>query len=680
MNQYQLNILRNVTKKMNSDILSKKIFYLFYKNERINSADEFIEKIEKTIEFKDPIDEKINEVFDETQVKAKDYRLKALILNGFRKYPYGNQYGISMNKGEKPCSLILLGGNGVGKSSLYNAMEYVLTKDITESKVRNCTAQGYIKHNNPQKTDTSEERDLKVFACNKILSESSSLELNQINTSAIFFSEGNILDCGKSLGGVTNKQSWNNFFLHSMGYGDCLLLVDFLSMYINKISNNLNQVRALPEVNPKDEKLVIERELRKIGVQLIGGLTSRDISTLDTYLNKIKTENDILTNIESSAESWYIRYNKQSDASTVINQSLWKDAISYIDSLTISAKSIQNISKSKKINIFVRDKLTGLKTVLDKLKGMKEKIPMQSGDVNKRIKAKHSIKSQKPKIDIVSLCTDLKYIYSSLSDLLKELRNYSSPKMTYDLNEIFKVLSDHFTIYHSLESQMTTYQIDEQKIKELSEKINTLTLYRNLLISELNNVISSMDKEYVKFIETVMKKFFIEPKEKLKISFDTLDNNTVNIDISIHLGDNTESVSVKNYLNTFRFRLFCILLRVSIALLLMKKHYINLPLIFDDVFYASDYKNREELSFFIEKLYEVSEKYVPLNKLQVIFFTHDELILEIFHQTMKKRDDVIFGRLYDCDYLFNEKYNRSISFEGESYNFKNLYVELFKIK
>lgn len=681
MNQYQLNILRNVTKKMNSDTLSKKIFYLFYRDERINNADEFIEKIEKLIEFVEPIDEKIDEVFDETQVKAEDFRFKALTLKGFRKFPYDNQYGILMSKKDIPCSLILLGGNGVGKSSLYNAIEYVLTKDITESKVRNCTAQNYIKHNNAEKINDAAERDLKVFTFNKLLTEVSSLELNQINSSAIFFSEGNILDCGKSIGAKTNKQSWNDFFLRSMGYGDCLLLIDYLTEYINKMTNNLNLVpAAFPETKPEDEKMAIEQELRKIGVQLIGGLSSTDMAHLQSYLEKVKTENTKLEKIENSVIGWDIRYVKLSDGISVVSQSLWDEVMSHIDNLSASVKEILSMIKSKKIQIFVRDKLTDLKTVQDKLKALKGLIPVENNGLNKRSKSRRSSKFQKPKIDIVSLCTDIKNIYVSLIFQLEELRAYSSLVVTYDQSDIFKVLNDRFAIYHSLEKQMTKYRIDENKMKDLEGKIKIMTLYRTTLINELANVISSLDKECIEFIKVVMSKFFIEPKEKLEILFNSSENGTVDIDIAIYLGDNEESVSVKNYFNTFRFRLFCVLLRVSIALLLMKKHNINLPLIFDDVFYASDYKNREQLSFFIEKLYEVSEKYIPSNKLQVIFFTHDELILEIFHQAMKSRNDIIYGRLYDCDYLLNEKYDRSIKFGGKNYDFKNLYVELFKYK
>ena len=73
----------------------------------------------------------------------EDFRIAKISFENFRKFPGkgDNQYpyGVSFKyspEDENPCSAIILGVNGVGKSSVYQGIEYIYRKEIGEARLR----------------------------------------------------------------------------------------------------------------------------------------------------------------------------------------------------------------------------------------------------------------------------------------------------------------------------------------------------------------------------------------------------------------------------------------------------------------------------------------------------------------------------------------------------------------
>ena len=98
---------------------------------------------------------KLSKVAGFTHIKSgekpavTDYSLRALLLRNFRKYgvPSGEYgyYGMYVSTDENPCSqMFLLGRNGVGKSSLFDAAEYFFTGNIGEAEYRRINARKFI--------------------------------------------------------------------------------------------------------------------------------------------------------------------------------------------------------------------------------------------------------------------------------------------------------------------------------------------------------------------------------------------------------------------------------------------------------------------------------------------------------------------------------------------------------
>ena len=111
---------------------------------------------------------------------------------------------------------------------------------------------------------------------------------------------------------------------------------------------------------------------------------------------------------------------------------------------------------------------------------------------------------------------------------------------------------------------------------------------------------------------------------------------------------NTQQKHVGKYLNTFHFRLFSTMVGISIAIASRRNTQVNLPLVLDDVFYASDFENRTSVEMFLKQVFNAFKTYTPDLPLQLILFTHDQLIFESAIKVVKEIEgtDIAFAKLF----------------------------------
>lgn len=140
------------------------------------------------------------------------------------------------------------------------------------------------------------------------------------------------------------------------------------------------------------------------------------------------------------------------------------------------------------------------------------------------------------------------------------------------------------------------------------------------MISTIMSDFLKEDKDISLSIETKETRKIIEGEEKVEslivANIQYIDTDTGEL----------KTVSPSHYFNTFRYKLFCLMVSLSLALSTRKKYGINLPLVMDDLFYASDFVSKHRFSKFISKVIELFYKYTPELPLQFILFTHDDLI------------------------------------------------------
>ena len=118
----------------------------------------------------------------------KDFRLQSLALKNFRKYPDDVLYGLRLHADNNaPCSLVLVGRNSHGKSSLYDAMEYVFTGNVSEAKLRNVECSRFIAHGDIKLAPTIQAR--LVCSNEPIRSFAAFRQLNPYSVRCCFCSE-----------------------------------------------------------------------------------------------------------------------------------------------------------------------------------------------------------------------------------------------------------------------------------------------------------------------------------------------------------------------------------------------------------------------------------------------------------------------------------------------------------
>ena len=154
---------------------------------------------------------------------------------------------------------------------------------------------------------------------------------------------------------------------------------------------------------------------------------------------------------------------------------------------------------------------------------------------------------------------------------------------------------------------------------EVNELINTA-------FDPIKEIVEMILKDYLE--EENLKLVITKKEKKVIIEEQEVINNIIvaNLEYLDHETSEIKSVTPDMYLNTFRYKLFCLMISLSLALATRKKHKINLPLIIDDIFFASDFISKNSFAEFLQKVIQLFYKQTPDMPLQIILFTHDDLI------------------------------------------------------
>lgn len=169
------------------------------------------------------------------------------------------------------------------------------------------------------------------------------------------------------------------------------------------------------------------------------------------------------------------------------------------------------------------------------------------------------------------------------------------------------------------------------------------------------------------------------------------------------------NLTPRQYLNTFRFKLFIFSLKLSLGLCMKLFNRVDFPYIVDDMFDSSDFDNRKEIGNFFRKVVESHDAIIDkeieacrtsesidvvskgklmsnlsrLRNPQIIFLTQDELIADSLYEGLKDIQDVVYGRLCNPHELTREDIR--ISHEpsdnvigGYSHRYLNLYDVIYR--
>ncbi len=310
-----------------------------------------------------------------------------------------------------------------------------------------------------------------------------------------------------------------------------------------------------------------------------------------------------------------------------------------------------------------------------------------------------------------------KFVYDKDSQIFRIL---SSEKEIIILRLIEKI-SDFITIrtefFNTILSGMSGGEIIQQNIRieneigflikqhektknDLKEKKieKELARVKKENIKEIKNEIQGLEREMSKYIQVIVDEPFkkIEPIV-LDVMSDYLSTpySKVELKIEKQLGkrgkgeeqieffyfesylkikaeQDNHKVSPDKYFNSFRYKLFCLMLKIAITISYRVQNMQNYPLIVDDIFSSSDYENRNNFARFVKKVIELFEKYSKDLPLQLIIFTHDSLIFRsamdaIYRMGSPYISNTKFGKLF-----VPEDRDKEVSIDSDKNQFWNL--------
>lgn len=695
--------------------------------------------------------------------EGKDLRIKNVTLKSVRGFPdVDKPFGIDFtNKNNEPQSLIILGGNASGKSSIYDAIEYSYCNSIGEALLRaykegskeDVRFMSFLEHNN--------NGEANVF-CN-IKTISSDLDIqkhdsnipkgvrDRINPDTHFISDYDIYSKGQLDYEKNTQRSFHNVIAQSLGLTDLLEFEKNIKAFtLYRRQTESRNISSLKKSNENQQKLIVnntksisEKILRLETLKQQQTATTNDQNTkeLIELLNQVK-QNTFQNNFNSEQFKKNIEQFNTAYTNLISNElknigfneiqflSLGLELLkehndcpfcsnSKILKEEISSNVNQRISKIKELNEVTQTLSKSLYDVIDSIENLKNQIDIIKNKVSREInlvkektefnelfilnntfsteieaflakefllelvkldenpnylKDKNKFLFELFKsnalfseTDFVQLISSVNQYISNKNDVLRKIEiEISKNAQPLTLSEQIFGLNKEIT---ELERQSTEAKEnivrETKKINEIQEQINLfdevktettsfLKSYHNALNEEINKSFSPIKL----IVEEVLESYFkIDNREiDLEISkqpeeFDEETGEVLSEIIIAQLKIKNKDIPpqpVNKYLNTFHFRLFSTMVGISIAIASRKNTKVNLPLVLDDIFYASDFENRTTVEHFLMHIFKAFKEYTPEMPLQLILFTHDQLIFESAIKVVKEIEgtDIAFAKLF----------------------------------
>lgn len=733
----------------NPDNKIAKMVASYYPEIRENmSRDNIFELLKDYYNLADTIDlDTIKEFEDIEELRAnftdydnRDFRIKSFKASSLKGIPNdGNEYGIDFTDNGTINNAIILANNGVGKSSLFAALEMVYTDEIGERRLRKeggkCSSNDY--ENYIQRYDTSDkpkctvETRLKSYNLNQKVFPSSEL-LNRYSPSNNFISDYDIYSIGQInfKEGLDGEGSLHELVANSLGLSEFMNFRNVLTKvsvfgrrkeknyYEDRLKQKETKELALKALNERikdqeDALLKMTKEEKSVAIkkgneliQVLSGLQDAriGIKSIDDLKESYKKSLSAFLSLESSdkinKEAEFLELGRQLldlsencplcndsnkekseilssledrlkelESKNKVGQELTKSYHELVDELNVILYSFKEIiNHILKENELIKD-ISPLKELSKKESEIYVGFsPFTSDDemykyLNVlRNRTTHSIESYnqllqfidgpfiKNLVDSTGIFQEfLEYRKSTIESYLKE------QEFTADRTLIVKenIESDKGKIkpiekeIELLDKEVKKAKGDWGLVEEVKDKVSD---YLPLLTKKINDLISERFKVVKETVTHVMQDYLQD--DEVSIEFDIVEH-VVDKDtgqksdiIQLILVDKDRNKTTPDkYFNTFRYRLFTLMISLSLVIGIRKTYKINLPLVMDDLFAGSDFVSKNSFSVFLMKVIELFYKHTPDLPFQFILFTHDDLIFRsaidaIDHFKVKENDEL----------------------------------------
>lgn len=507
-----------------------------------------------------------------------DLRLLHLLLRKCRYYgtpQHGGYYGLDIADGKQAPRpmLVLLGDNGVGKSSVFGAAEYKSTQTVGEASLRKLSVEQYLgSASDVRFVFSDQEQNVDQYA---------------INLHPFFITENSIMELAEYMRTVSTNNDWYYFFCHLLDFDNDL--VDFAYFEKSKVNN---QWKTAIEV------LNISGEDKAAGIKVLTDIID-DICLSDTLDDTDKKE--VTERIER--------------LTTMIGQ--------------VSDNGYEAFTGKRELLGILRRNIPACREAYETI----HKIIKYENGENKTARVQNAVRTLIERLQrIVADKPDFKELKRSVTRR-EELQRYDG--------EILKG--------------------DYEKLKKDVE-----TIRGHIAESVRRFVLDIIDDEYCRQLESLFNgkgghKLFLRDDEVARFS---VEKKSVRMEVN--------DKPVHTYFNTFRYRLFCLACQALACVKIMKEQRFRFPLFLDDVFFASDYRNRSELAHFFMVLFKAAEKMIG-EQLQIVFLTHDEQLVASLHTELR---NAYFGRMLTPKLAEECEQCRRETQDGEN-RYTNLYIPIY---
>lgn len=695
--------------------------------------------------------------------ERKDLRIKNVTLKSVRGFPNADKpFGIDFtNNNDEPQSLIILGGNASGKSSIYDAIEYSYCNSIGEALLRaykegsneSVRFMSFLEHNN--------NGEANIFCDIKTVSNDLDIQnhdtnipkgvRDRINPDTHFISDYDIYTKGQLDYEKNTQRSFHNVIAQSLGLTDLLEFeknVKAFTLYRRQTESR--NISSLRKSNGNQQLLITNNErsisekkqkLEALKQQQTDSPDDKKTKELIELLNQIK-ENPFQSTFNTeqfkrSIEQFNLAY------INLISKEIKNVGLNEIQFLNIGLELLkenndcpfcnnsnilkeeisnsvnQRISKIKELNEVTQTLNKSINDVTDNIENLKNQIDLLKNKVSREInfvKEKtefnelflldnnlsteiRTFQSKEFLLELAKLDENPNYLKDKnrfLFELFKSNSNFSSTDFSQFVDLFNQYISTRKEVIRKIELEISkntqpqsltehifglnkeitdlerqtteakaNIERDAKKINEIQEQVN--------LFDEVKTATTSFLKTYHNALNEEINKSFAPIKlivEEVLESYFKIDNREIDLEISKQPEEYDEEtgevlseiiiaqLKVKNqdippqpvnkYLNTFHFRLFSTMVGISIAIASRKNTKVNLPLVLDDIFYASDFENRTMVEHFLKHIFKAFKEYTPEMPLQLILFTHDQLIFESAIKVVKdiEEADIAFAKLF----------------------------------
>lgn len=619
-----------------------------------------------------------------------DARYRYLTIKNIRKfpetkYPPGYPYGLNFTQDNKPASLVLVGANGTGKTSLFVGMEYTMTGDINAARLRNVSN---LKQFLTYGKTPYEQAQVEIGMINEYIKKDErqdSLARFKDFLPCFFCSENDLISLGKS-----TEQELFRYIVSQSGFTEIDQLIECLIKKQNEYSKYANKGKILAQydqdITTKSNELEEKELIFKEKLYLTQKGKKLNKKAYIVLLNSLQT-NFVNTPLpepqpESSTDDKFellLQYDKRAqqilDHYHILISDGDSDKINSAESETL--RTSQEAEKIKQLKGYL--KIFRGSSFLNDLKKNINHLELIAMESQIRTNIELSIASYR-KFDMVQKVILINDVIESLINFLNSEQGISNfqDKLYKDAHDIYKLRTELETI------NSTKNQLEKKELGISYQQTESMARLLKPLIADLKHFyylyLIKMKQLYVPSIIEILNYFSRNEDEKYSLNIDPIQQK---FEITIHYKDLNNKIvdtTPKEYFNSFRYKLFTMSLKVAIALSAMKINRVNHPIIFDDIFYASDFENRIHIEEFIHNLFTTYNDLIKqedpcMEGLQIILLSHDEMILDAVRggiNMLEKPVPAIYGRLYDYQEMCEHQTIRCI----DGAKFYNLYLKI----